>query len=234
MKKSILFLLSVVLVSASCTRQSPISTDIVNEETADSSLRVNCFITVTPDCCDSVLMLGRELVSASRNDSGRIDYDLYVNIDDPSRLMIYETWTSPKALHKHEQTVHFKRMSPVLNRMATISTDVFPLAPQPSATASAIDSLVRINGVMTVDEGHRDSLMMLIREMVELSRQDTGCIHYEYYEKASVPNQLLLIETWMSREALEEHKATSHFRRLVPQIGRFSNMKAARFMLPQK
>ena len=217
-------MLSVVLVSASCTRQSPISTDIVNEETADSSLRVNCFITVTPDCRDSVLMLGRELVSASRNDSGRIDYDLYVNIDDPSRLMIY----------KHEQTVHFKRLSPVLNRMATISTDVFPLAPQPSATASAIDSLVRINGVMTVDEGHRDSLMMLIREMVELSRQDTGCIHYEYYEKASVPNQLLLIETWMSREALEEHTATSHFRRLVPQIGRFSNMKAARFMLPQK
>ena len=68
-------MLSVVLVSASCTRQSPISTDIVNEETADSSLRVNCFITVTPDCRDSVLMLGRELVSASRNDSGRIDYE---------------------------------------------------------------------------------------------------------------------------------------------------------------
>lgn len=218
----------------SCSKQSPISTDIVTEETADSSLRVNCFITVTPQNRDSVLFWGKKLVDATRLDSGRVDYDLYVNLFDPSRLLIFETWKSPKALSAHENAAHFKTIVPKLRQLAEMSADIMPLAPQQAATASAIDSLVRINGQMTVKEGQRDSLMSLIREMAELSRQDSGCIHYEFFENVAATDHLLLIETWMSRETLENHKLASHFKRLVPEIGRYSSMQAKLFMLPKK
>lgn len=58
----------------------------------------------------------------------------------------------------------------------------------------------------------------LYRELVTLTRQEPLCLSYELFVSQKDPGHFIFIETWPDRAALDQHCATEHFRRLVPQI----------------
>ena len=52
----------------------------------------------------------------------------------------------------------------------------------------------------------------LIEEKIgELSREDEGCLKYEYYLSLAKDNEILLVERWESEEAHKLHSRTSHY-----------------------
>ncbi|WP_449375396.1 putative quinol monooxygenase [Bosea thiooxidans] len=63
-----------------------------------------------------------------------------------------------------------------------------------------------------------DIVAPLYRELVQATRQEPLCISYELFTNQSDPGHFVFIETWPDRAALDQHCATEHFRRLVPQI----------------
>ena len=62
----------------------------------------------------------------------------------------------------------------------------------------------------------KEQLLRLLGEMGDLSRQESGCLHYEVLENCRVDTNLAIIEMWASEEALALHKGSAHFARLIP------------------
>ncbi|MBU2704745.1 antibiotic biosynthesis monooxygenase [Zooshikella marina] len=49
-----------------------------------------------------------KLVTASRQDTGVIKYDLHQNINNPCQFVFYEIWESEALLEEHEKQEHLK------------------------------------------------------------------------------------------------------------------------------
>ena len=58
----------------------------------------------------------------------------------------------------------------------------------------------------------------LARELVEMTRQEKGCIQYDLLQEQEKPELLLIVETWESQEVLDIHSTSEHFGRIVPQL----------------
>jgi quinol monooxygenase YgiN len=48
-----------------------------------------------------------KLVEASRKETGCLNYDLHVDIEDPGTFVFYENWVSQLALANHMESDHF-------------------------------------------------------------------------------------------------------------------------------
>lgn len=70
----------------------------------------------------------------------------------------------------------------------------------------------------------------LYEELVRLTRQEPLCISYDLFVDQKDAGHFIFIETWPDRPALDEHCATEHFRRLVPQINAYQR-QAGTFIL---
>lgn len=62
----------------------------------------------------------------------------------------------------------------------------------------------------------RDAFLAALEEigMAEKSRQEKGCIMYEYYPSAEDENKLLLIEKWEKPADQRAHTQAPHFKKL--------------------
>mgnify|MGYP003409313886 FL=1 len=64
----------------------------------------------------------------------------------------------------------------------------------------------------------KTEVLEIIKELVEKTREEKGCIKYELFQDVESEGAITFIEEWESREALGEHMASEHFKRIVPQI----------------
>lgn len=62
-------------------------------------------------------------------------------------------------------------------------------------------------------------------ELVETSRKENGCVSYELYQDINDPGVATLIEEWENKTVLNEHMNSEPFKRIVPELTRFSRKK---------
>jgi quinol monooxygenase YgiN len=70
---------------------------------------------------DQVLGLLRELAAQSRLEPGNISFDIYENVDDPSRVVLLERYESRGAFALHRETPHFHSL--VLGKIVPLLTE---------------------------------------------------------------------------------------------------------------
>ncbi|MFC1835731.1 putative quinol monooxygenase [Thermodesulfobacteriota bacterium] len=75
---------------------------------ADKMLTVVAGIKAKPGMEDRVREAVMALVPPTREEEGCINYDLHVSLDDKSVLVLYENWTSKKALDEHLEMPHLR------------------------------------------------------------------------------------------------------------------------------
>ena len=81
--------------------------------------------------------------------------------------------------------------------------------------------MIIVHGTFPIKPEQRDDALSLMRQMASFSRQENGCLSYEFYVGLSNPNQLLLFQEWESIEALQDHFETTHmeeFMRALPDV----------------
>jgi quinol monooxygenase YgiN len=64
-------------------------------------------------------------------------------------------------------------------------------------------------------EGKLDELKGLMRRMLRPTRAERGCRYFELFESNN-GGLLFLHELWNSKDDLDAHKETSHFKELIP------------------
>ncbi|MGV0036281.1 MAG: putative quinol monooxygenase [Candidatus Azotimanducaceae bacterium WSBS_2022_MAG_OTU7] len=81
--------------------------------------------------------------------------------------------------------------------------------------------MIIVHGTFPVKVEGRDAALDLMRQMANASREEEGCISYEFYVGLTDPNKLLLFQEWESVDALQEHFETDHmeeFLKLLPSV----------------
>ncbi|WP_411680815.1 putative quinol monooxygenase [Clostridium thailandense] len=81
--------------------------------------------------------------------------------------------------------------------------------------------MIKVVAKSYVMEGKFEEYMNLCKELVEKTREEEGCIKYEVYQDEKCSTILTIIEEWESREALDKHMVSEHFKRIVPILGKF-------------
>lgn len=55
-----------------------------------------------------------------------------------------------------------------------------------------------------------EAVEAVLREMIEPTRQEPGCIKYQLLQNNSQPTDFTFVEEWTDNEALNAHAASSH------------------------
>lgn len=89
--------------------------------------------------------------------------------------------------------------------------------------------MIRLNAFVQTEEAHCEQVKALAVELVEKSRQDEGCISYDFFESATRPTVFMFCETWANQETIDLHANTEHFKRIVAEIEKLATMKIEKF-----
>ncbi|GAC1355825.1 MAG: putative quinol monooxygenase [Variovorax sp.] len=61
----------------------------------------------------------------------------------------------------------------------------------------------------------REALLALLQTFIVPTRQEPGCIEYQFHVSAEDPNHFMFYENWVSREVLAEHIAMPYIQPIV-------------------
>ena len=78
--------------------------------------------------------------------------------------------------------------------------------------------MIIIHGSFPIKSEGREEAIKKMQDMARFSRQESGCITYEFYVGLSNPNLVLLFQEWSSVEALESHWETDHMKNFLGQL----------------
>lgn len=80
------------------------------------------------------------------------------------------------------------------------------------------DTVIKVVAKNFIKSENKNEVLEIIKELVEKTREEKGCIKYELFQDIENEGIITFIEEWESREALGAHMASEHFKRIVPQL----------------
>ena len=72
--------------------------------------------------------------------------------------------------------------------------------------------MIIVTATITVKKGNRDELISKSQNVITSTRQEQGNISYELLASTEDENVLMMFEKWESKEALDAHMQTEHFK----------------------
>lgn len=66
--------------------------------------------------------------------------------------------------------------------------------------------------------GQEAALEARMRTMIEATRREAGCIRYDMHRAADDAASLVMVEYWVSAEALQSHDDSAHMAALVADL----------------
>lgn len=63
---------------------------------------------IRTEMTEKVFAAARKIVAATTKEDGCISYDMHQSVNDPSRLVVVERWSSRDTLSHHLETPHLK------------------------------------------------------------------------------------------------------------------------------
>ena len=187
-----------------------------NEENAvaeapaeETTIRINCMLTVDAANRDKAIDLCKQLVAASLGDEGVIDYDVLESVTRPTKLMIFETWKDQASLDKHSASVHFTTLVPQIQELGNLEIKQMELKKDPQLDP---EKPFRFNIMMTTKSGQRDAFISQVKSVIEGTvKNDAGNIDYGYFNSLTRSDKTMLLEIWENQTSLDGHLKAPHF-----------------------
>lgn len=70
---------------------------------------------------------------------------------------------------------------------------------------------IRLVAIVRAKTGHEEAVADILKEAVEPSRNEDGCLEYALHEDREVAGRFVFIERWSDADALAAHELTAHF-----------------------
>jgi len=85
---------------------------------------------------------------------------------------------------------------------------------------------LKIIAVVSVKPEFKQEIVTSIQSLVEVTRKEEGNISYDLNENVENKNELVILETWKSQDAIDFHNSTAHFEKFKKDIeGKIDNLK---------
>lgn len=81
------------------------------------------------------------------------------------------------------------------------------------------ENTVRVVARVTARPDKVDDLRAVLSGLIEPTRKEPGCIHYELLQNNADPTDFTFVEEWESDAALDAHLASAHIQNAI-EIGR--------------
>lgn len=82
--------------------------------------------------------------------------------------------------------------------------------------------MVKVVAKNFIKMADKTNFLELVKELVEKTRKEEGCISYELFQDLKSDNVFTFIEEWTSEEALKKHMNSEHFKEIVPKFGKYA------------
>lgn len=91
----------------------------------DTVIRINCSLVANINDFGPAQTLCQELTNYSVEDGGNINYNIYQNTSDVTKMVIVETWKDQKSLDNHMKAPHFTRLVPQIQKCGKVHVEIF-------------------------------------------------------------------------------------------------------------
>lgn len=75
-------------------------------------------------------------------------------------------------------------------------------------------SEIRLVAIIQAKPGHEEAVTNILKEAVEPSRNEDGCLEYTLHQDRELAGRFVFIERWGDADSLSAHERTAHFLRL--------------------
>ena len=79
--------------------------------------------------------------------------------------------------------------------------------------------MIVVIGRVSVPAENRDALVAAAEKMQAASRDEKGCVRYEFYAAIADPLSFIAVEEWEDRAALDAHFAEPHLQEFSAALG---------------
>ena len=66
-----------------------------------------------------------------------------------------------------------------------------------------------------IKKGQIGAFAEYMREMIALTKQEKGCIAYDFYKSVD-SEKCVMVEIWEDKESLDAHLESEHFKKFIP------------------
>lgn len=80
---------------------------------------------------------------------------------------------------------------------------------------------INVVAIFRAKEGSEETVEQHFRSVIEPTHAEAGCIHYQLNRDADDPRRFVWIETWQSRDILEQHLKTDHIQTLFSALPQY-------------
>ena len=78
--------------------------------------------------------------------------------------------------------------------------------------------MIVVQGNIPLKAEARDRAIKLAMEIEGISKQEVGCLGYQFYVALTDPLELVLFQQWESVEALRKHYQTDHMNKFMKEL----------------
>lgn len=79
-------------------------------------------------------------------------------------------------------------------------------------------SQLGIVAIFTIKPQFSAEFVVEVKKLVEGSRQENGCIQYDFNQDINDPNTYIFTEKWQSKQAIEQHNAEPHYKEFAKYV----------------
>ncbi|MDG2420278.1 MAG: putative quinol monooxygenase [Gammaproteobacteria bacterium] len=81
--------------------------------------------------------------------------------------------------------------------------------------------MIMVQSTFQLDPENKGSVIRLMKKMVQLCRQEHGCLSYEYYEGMTDSCQIILLQEWENADCLQDHYQTDHMADFLNKLSKY-------------
>lgn len=82
--------------------------------------------------------------------------------------------------------------------------------------------MIKVVAKNYIKEEKMSEVLGIIKELIEETRKEEGCIKYELFQDLQNKGVITFIEEWENMETLQKHMNSEHFKRIVPKVQAFT------------
>lgn len=184
------------------------------------------YFEVAPNAASQSSGIARQFVEASRKEAGNDEFEIFEEIERPSRFAILEAWRDKQAADAHNAGAAAAGFRDKLKPLLIGGFGVRPhgeLSVAAPAKAQPPGDALYVLTHVDVFPTFKDQAVELVKVQAEAARKDGGNARYDVLQWDGHANHFTLVEVWHDRKAFDASIVTSQnkeFRdRLTPLEG---------------
>jgi quinol monooxygenase YgiN len=192
------------------------------QDAADPSVYVVTYIDVAPATRDADAGFLRQLVAASRKDSGVVRYEAFQRSAPSNQFAIVEIWKDQQSYDAHAASAHLKAFRQQIEPHLIAPIDERPhvalaVGPKDSA-AIPTGALIAVSHVDVIPPKKDDGIAAL-KSLSDPTRKDGGNLRFDVYQQKSRPNHFTVVEVWRDQKGAEAHETAAHTKQFRQVLG---------------